>query len=385
MFEVAVDNDFDFLSREYRALFAASEATAFQHPVWLSELYRGLLSFNNARPLIIAIRRSGALAGVLPLVKRRYGALRVIEFADLRVSDYAAPVTDRATLTSMLADSAIRRQIRGAVGSFDLLRVGKIRDGALPIHRLFGIAEPTAMPTNAYAVALGSSYEAWATTALNASYGRELEKKARQLARAGDLRFERVAGPELLPTFEALRIFRRDRFEKTSGGELLQVPAYYDFYRRIAGAEDFARTYRMTLNGEIIAAALGLAYRGELLVVLSGFTQTAYKNRSIGSLLFREIARDSIASGDKLLDFTIGDEPYKMTFGGVPSPMWQISRAGSPFGFAAAVLVDRLPAARALARSIFHRNRRRGPNEPPASGGLPATVPSEPVEIPARS
>jgi CelD/BcsL family acetyltransferase involved in cellulose biosynthesis len=96
-------------------------------------------------------------------------------------------------------------------------------------------------------------------------------------------------------------------------------------------------------------------HKSKLLVVLGGFTQTEHKNQSIGSLMFEEIARDCIARGDTLLDFTIGDEPYKLTFGATPSPMWQMSRAGSLLGYGAAVLVDRLPAVRALARGLFHR------------------------------
>ena len=35
MFDVAIENAFEFLSEDYADLFAHSAATAFQHPVWL--------------------------------------------------------------------------------------------------------------------------------------------------------------------------------------------------------------------------------------------------------------------------------------------------------------------------------------------------------------
>jgi CelD/BcsL family acetyltransferase involved in cellulose biosynthesis len=117
---------------------------------------------------------------------------------------------------------------------------------------------------------------------------------------------------------------------------------------------EFARTYTLRLDDRTIAGALGLVHRGSLLVILGGFTQTEHKNQSIGSLMFQEIARDCIARGDKLLDFTIGDEPYKLVFGSEPRKMWQMSRAGSPLGYAAGLVVDKLPSARALARRLFH-------------------------------
>ena len=102
-----------------------------------------------------------------------------------------------------------------------------------------------------------------------------------------------------------------------------------------------------------IAGALGLEHRGSLLVILGGFDEAGYRKQSIGSLMFEQIARDCIERGDHSLDFTIGDEPYKRIFGGKPSPMWQIFRAGSPLGYAAHVTVEKLPAAKALARRVL--------------------------------
>ncbi|TIR63470.1 MAG: cellulose biosynthesis protein CelD, partial [Mesorhizobium sp.] len=39
MFEVTAEDAFDFRSTEYAELFASSAATAFQHPIWLAQLY----------------------------------------------------------------------------------------------------------------------------------------------------------------------------------------------------------------------------------------------------------------------------------------------------------------------------------------------------------
>jgi hypothetical protein len=76
--------------------------------------------------------------------------------------------------------------------------------------------------------------------------------------------------------------------------------------------------------------------------------------------MFEQVARDCIARGETMLDFTIGDEPYKLTFGADPRPMSQISRAGSPLGWAAGLVVENLPAVKALARRLFHPGRNLG-------------------------
>jgi len=362
LFDVAVEKSFNFLSPEYRTLFEASAATAFQHPAWLSELYRRLVKHNGARPLVVVVRHAAdkSLAMVLPLVKRRYGALNVVEFADLRVSDYISAVAEAGVFAAIIADATALKQILAALRPYDLLRLGKLKDGALPLHELFRVPAAEAMPTHSYATALGGSFEEWQGTRLKQSYRKELDKKLRQLHRKGDVRFERVTTTaEIGQTFDALKIFRRDRFEFNGGGELLQVPAYFEFYTTLARQTDFTRTYALTIDGRTIAGALGLMHKGALLVVLGGFIQTEFKNQSIGSLLFQEIARDCIARGETLLDFTIGDEPYKLIFGAEPMPMWQVSRAGSPLGYFAGTLVERMPAAKALARKLFHRSADR--------------------------
>jgi CelD/BcsL family acetyltransferase involved in cellulose biosynthesis len=387
VFEVAVEDSFDFLSPEYAGLFARSTATAFQHPAWLSQLYCRLLKSNGAQPLIVTVRRRSdkALVLLLPLLRRRYGALRVIEFADLRVSDYISVVADAATFEAMVADAALRRQMLAALKPYDLLRLGKLKDGQLPLGKLFEIAQADPMPMSAYASELGTSFDDWRATRLKQSYRKELDKKQRQLHRKGEVKFgEMQSAAEIAAAFEAMRVFRRDRFERNGGGELLQVPAYYEFYMAVARESGFARTYAMTIDGQPIAAALGLKHKDSLLVILGGFTQTEYKNQSIGSLMFQEIARDCIARGETVLDFTIGDEPYKLTFGAQPTPMWQVSRPGSPLGLAAAVMVDKLPTVRAVARQLFHPRGSRT-EVPEAPAGDMAMLDKQPAPASVRS
>jgi CelD/BcsL family acetyltransferase involved in cellulose biosynthesis len=361
VFEVAVENAFDFRSAQYAALYDASAATAFQQPLWLDGLYGKLLGVNNALPLIIVVRRTAdkSLAMVLPLVRRRYGILRVVEFADLRVTDYASAVVDRRSFEAILADANACRAIRRAVKPYDLLRIAKQSDEALPMHRLFGIDQPGLMPTHSYAVPLGSPFEEWRKQYLNASYGRELDKKLRQINRKGEFRFEQVNGEaELGQAFDALKIFRHDRFEVNGGGELLQIPTYFDFYSALALSSESTRTYVLSMDGKTIAVAFGLVRDGAFLLVLVGFTQKEYKSYSVGSLMTQELARDCVTRGGRLLDFTIGDEPYKMTFGAKPMPMWQTLKAGTPLGYAANIAVQKLPAAKALARKFIRRTSR---------------------------
>lgn len=336
-FDIAIEEAFNFLSPDYAALFDGSAATAFQHPLWLDSLYTRLAAHAGARPLVVVVRRraSGALAMVLPLLRIRRGPIRTIEFADLRVSDYLAPVCSPEVFASLLEDEGACAEIRRLVRPFGLLRMTKLPDGRLPVESLLGAPRRVSMETNAYATVLAAPFEQWRSSALDRSYQKELAKKYRQLQKKGALSFfccdDTASVSEAM---EAMKQYRGPRFQAQGDGDLLQRPEYYGFYSDVAvrGLGSFVRLYAMKMDGNVIAAVLGLSHRSSFLVIMSAFDIAGYKSQSLGSLMFEQVARDCIERGDQMLDFTIGDEPYKKLFGAQPSPMWMVTQAGSTAG-----------------------------------------------------
>ena len=97
MLDVAIDNQFDFQSDEYADLFRRAVATAFQHPDWLSAIYRRLVPQLNVEPLIVTVRAAPnrRLLMVLPLIRRRYGALRVRQLMSAMPSGFAGNFLSR--------------------------------------------------------------------------------------------------------------------------------------------------------------------------------------------------------------------------------------------------------------------------------------------------
>lgn len=362
MFLVQAQNSFDFLSDEYAELFLHSQATAFQHPLWLDRLYAKLAPHVGAQPLIITVRSraDGRLAMVLPLLRQRRGAMRVVEFADLRVSDYASPVCDEFTFARILHDKSACEAIQRALMPYDLIRIQKMIDGSMAIERLLDLKPRVAMKMNAYAVPLGTPFSKWRTDNIESSYRKELDKKGRQLRRKGQIRFECSSDPGVIKaTFDAIREYRRSRFQDE---DLLQSPPYFEFYveTAIRGADaGLSRTYTLFLDDRPIAGVFGLIHKGEFLVILGGFDLAGYKKQSIGALVFEETARDCIERGNIRLDFTIGDEPYKQLFGARPTSMWMVTQSGSPLGSIANFLVDQLPWAKRIAKRMFVDGGRR--------------------------
>src|SRR5882762_2432651 len=161
VFDVSVDNAFDFLSEEYAALFGGSAATAFQHPLWLDSIYTRLAPAAAAKRLIIVLRyrATDALAMMLPLLRVRRGPIWTVEFADLRVSDYLALPCSAKVFSEVLGDEKACLEIRRLIQPFDLLRIPKLPGARTAIDSLLGAPPCVVMETSAYSVILQAPFE----------------------------------------------------------------------------------------------------------------------------------------------------------------------------------------------------------------------------------
>ena len=356
-FDIVIEQSFDFLSPDYAELFDRSAATAFQHPVWLHSLYTRLAPVAGAAPLVVVARHRAtrALAMVLPLLRIRRGPIRTVEFADLRVSDYLAPVCSPDVFSQLLADSGACAEIQRLVRPFDLLRMTKLPDARLPIETLLAASRRESMDTHAYATVLDAPFEQWRASAIDRSYQKELAKKYRQLQKKGALSFSCCDdSASVLEALEVMKKFRGPRFQAQGDGDLLQRSEYFGFYADVAirGLGSFVRLYAMKMDGEVIAAVLGLCHRGSFLIIMSAFASAGYKSQSLGALMFEQVARDCIERGDQMLDFTIGDEPYKKLFGAQASPMWAVTQVGSPIGAVALFALKQAPWLKLAAKRL---------------------------------
>ncbi|HSR25572.1 MAG TPA: cellulose biosynthesis protein CelD, partial [Candidatus Eisenbacteria bacterium] len=230
MLVVSREDDLDFSSFEYQDLHRRSAATLFQHPVWLRSLYGSLAPARNAVPLVVTAREeaTGRLVLVLPLVARRRGPIRRVEFADLGVCDYAAAVLDPAA-ASALENDHVSRDIRAALGPVDLVWVEKIPAAPELLGRLLGARETVRQRYDTHTIALGPSFEAWRQT-LDPQFVRHLDRKRRRLRPRGELRLREVSEPdEIEDALARMRRFRQARFADRRAQDLVQDPASYAF------------------------------------------------------------------------------------------------------------------------------------------------------------
>lgn len=339
-FIVAREDDLDFRGKEYTDLYARSTGSAFQHGVWLHHLYEQLAPTHQARPRVVTLRSAedGLLVGVLPLVLRRKGATRIIEFADLGVSDYAVPVIDREEVLAIRHETSLGSQIRDALGAFDLLLVERSPEATVPLATLLQGARTRAHAYGAHPTLLTPDIESWRAR-LGARQVRHLDKAYKRLRAKGGYSFRSVTDlAELDTLLTQLRDFRAARFGERGGLDLFQDPVFFEFYRTVAresiDGQGPVALQVLEVGGHPAAIALDLLEPDRELYVITGYDFGGLRNYSLGLLIVDQIARAAIGRGVSVLDMTVGDEPYKASFGAKRRPVFQVYVARTPLGAA---------------------------------------------------
>jgi CelD/BcsL family acetyltransferase involved in cellulose biosynthesis len=325
-FTVQREDDFDFLSTEYDDLYARSDATPFQHGVWLDRLYNMLAPAREAEKVVVTVRRDGDVVLVLPFVRRRLGPIRLVEYADLGVADYAAPVLDRTA--GLDADPSIAHQIRGALGRFDLLRIERVADSPDAVAALVAGATSGRHLYDTHLMTLASSVAEW-RGGLDAGFVRHLDRKHKRLRPKGEERLLEITDVTAVDDLmRRMQEFRAARFAERRGIDLVQDPDCFEFY--CAVVRDSVKTGApgtlavLEVGGEPVAIAFDLIARDRDLFLLVGYDMQRLRKYSLGLLMVEGLAQDAIGRGQQFFDLTVGDESYKADFGARPRPLYEV-------------------------------------------------------------
>ena len=344
-------SDFYFGSSAFADLFGRSDATAFQHPLWLGALHRIWAPARGADPVTVVGRSGdGALCFVLPLLLRRVSGVALLETADLGVSDYAAPVADARWWSAREKDGALARAVARALPGHDVLRIKPVRPEHLPLWTAFLDGDVRPLTFGAHALRVRGQMGDWRAVCLQDSFARRLARKHKRFFKAPGARLRVLREPcEIADAIERMARWRAGRF----AGDVIEESAALAFYRAVAvdGARTgFAQTYALEVGGEIIGLSFGIAADGRLNYLLIGCDYARFGSHSPGLLLYEGMIDDWIAQGGEVFDFTIGDEPFKTDFGTHRTSMAEITRAASWRG--------------SLALAAFRlRERWRGPGQ----------------------
>lgn len=344
---VVREDGFDFLSPDYERLFRDSDATAFQHPLWLDAFYRRLAPRREAEKVVITGRdaANGALRFVLPMIRRRKSGVLLLESCDLGVSDYSAPVIAH----DMRASAGLARAILSHLPAHDVMRIRPVRGEHVSQWQFCLGGQAVRQDFAAHAAALAPDFARWRREAYGDGFRKMLDRKKKRFFREDGARVRLLEAPgEIEAAIAAIARLRAGRFE----GDLIQEDFVARFYAEVAAnghAEGLARTYEIAIGDEIIGYAFGLTHDGRFNYLLIGCDYETHGRHSPGLVLYDSMIEDWIASNGNIFDFTIGDEPFKKEFGTEPTPIYEITALPTWRG--------RLAAAGIAARGQLRRLR----------------------------
>jgi CelD/BcsL family acetyltransferase involved in cellulose biosynthesis len=313
--------------------------TAFQTRAWLIPFYRELAPSLKASPVFVLVRdgTSRQPLMLLPLCSRRICGMTFLEFADLGVSDYNAPILAKSFNPSAAQWHELWRAILARLDRGSIIRLNNVP------HMIGGQANPLAwtvgdagtMDFSSWGFALPPTLEDYKANLLNPSFAKELAKKRRRVAKRGKVEYCVARSADERQTFfDILARQRQTRCDEMRRPNVLAQAPYLRFYQAVAfeAAGELASLSALKVDGEIVGTILALKHRDALHIIMSTFERGPWKACSLGNILIQQAIEHAIAAGLAYFDLTIGDESYKILFGATPSNLYTALQPRTPAG-----------------------------------------------------
>jgi CelD/BcsL family acetyltransferase involved in cellulose biosynthesis len=323
-----------------------SPSTPFQHPQWYDAWYRAFADAEGIEPLIAVVTdtSTGEPAVLLPLIRRRQNNIAIVEFADLDLTDYNAPMLGCAAPRDAKAARALWRGLLSALRRMpeaaDLIRLRKVPvdlDGKPNPIALLDAAGPCSL--NGNLVTTGENYDAWRYT-LEKTVRKELERSWRVFTRDPAASFAIITD-----TNEALRILsttevqQGTRMQSLGLNYILNDETCAAFYRNLVRdgvGNGYALVSALKVGDEVVATLLGIRTGSRYVMIRISNAGEKWSNCSPGRLIIERTMAALHRDGVREFDFSVGNYAYKRRFGVTRLPLIDISAAlswrGWPYG-----------------------------------------------------
>lgn len=334
-YRVSIGNDWSAANWPWRA----GLSTPFQRGEWLGAFYQSLVLHEpDMLPLIAHVTDGdGIPAFHLPLICRSVGALQVVEFADLNMTDFNAPLLGPAAPRNPADALEAWKAVKRALPSCDAVRFTKMPPmiGARPNPLcLAGGLLPAA--ANGNLLVVGDVWEDY-NRSLERTVRKELERNWRVFTRSPDAHFTPITDPDAaLASLVEMEALQRVRMHGLGEPYTLDDPVTADFYRRLLAdglKTGYAVMTTLRCGTDFVAGLLGV-YDGETYVMIRLVHRGTgeWSKISAGRLVVHKTMEWLHGEGCRRFDFSVGNYPYKRRFNPVRMPMFDRVEALSARG-----------------------------------------------------
>jgi CelD/BcsL family acetyltransferase involved in cellulose biosynthesis len=347
----------------------AGQETAFQHPVWFEAWYA---AFTEASPLIAIVTDSFTERPValVPLILRLRHGVRIVEFADLNVTDYNAPMLRVGAALNVAGTRALGQALLAALrelpGGVDLIRLRKMPGGELNPLAMLGRAGSCSL--NGNIIATGDDFEAYRTSIKRM----QLPRSWRVFDRNPGASFRLIESvDEALEIIDVMDAQQQARMQKLGLEFALNDATHSKFYRDLVRRglpEGYAVVSALTCNEGVVATVLGIKQGGSFVFLRISNGGERWRNCSPSRLIIERTMAALHAQGLRRFDLSIGNYPFKRRFGAIQLRLTDASIAltwrGAPYAWRdfAAQSLRRHPRVASLVNRLL-RGRYPGEEE----------------------
>ena len=298
---------------------AGDQETAFQHPLWFDAWYR---AFANVSPLIAIIGDAvtGRKLALVPLIRRVQHGVRIVEFADLNVTDYNAPVL-RAGVTFDMSQAraisnALISELRKIPGGVDLVRLQKMPASlAGGVNPLALLGREGSSSLNGNIIEIGDDFEAY-----RASIKRiQMPRYWRVFNRNSGAAFRMMNSvDEALKTVDVLDAQQQTRMQKLDLEFVLNDTTHGGFYRDLVrrGLPDgYVVVSALTCDEAVVATMLGIRHGDYFAVLRISNAGTRWSHCSPSKLVVERTMAALHEQGVRRFDLSVGNYAFKRRFG----------------------------------------------------------------------
>lgn len=317
-----IQHDFDWsmtasledCAEDWAALEGRAICTPFQRQAWLAAARRAEPA--NRRPAIVVGRRDGRAQLIFPLAIERGSLGATLRWLGDRWNDYNLPIVDREIFASLSPDdaAAIWERVRSCAGAPSASILRRQVDAIDGLRNPFACWHRVEEPSKAHALTLGTDWEAFYSALFRSSTRKRMREKHRKLEAGGALVFATTADPsQMQPLLQRLLDWKAEQIVERGGRNALDSEVSRRFLADfIATPESGARMHALSVDGEPLAISLTLDGQSSLLVYQMAYGSGPLSRHSPGRVLVNHVMRVAVEEQRRLLDFTVGDEDYKL-------------------------------------------------------------------------
>ena len=272
---------------------------------------------------------------LLPLVELRQRGCGIVEFADLGITDYNAPLLGSAAPRGAASARKLWEALVAELPAVDAIRLtkmpGEIAGQPNPLALL-----PSARKSHLHGNVLNiGSYQEF-REARGRVRRKESDRSWRVFTRLGGTHFSRAADvEEALDILRCLERQQRRRIEGLGLAYLLDAPHIANFYRKLVtdGLDSgYVVVTALRAGDEVVGALLGICSGPRFTILRIGNAGEAWKTCSPGRLVITRTMEQLAEAGCTSFDFTTGDYEFKRRLGAKRGDLFELTLATSWLG-----------------------------------------------------